>query len=218
MSAYSTEDYDDAYYAKVQTIAVLPKETADPKATPPVPPYFQMQVARGYLSSRVTQYTSFEFDALYPTMEHFSRSRIEAWYTKTPIGRWGPHVKDVLRIFVEYRVTGENDEGAVFLNSLTQHKKKDIDLVTPPTELLQKIPTLHIYQNPKNTLDRHYVFRQPDGRTVVVMCGLGCTGRTTWKGKLKLHYIFPEVRFSEMAEIDTAVNKLIDSFQPIQIK
>lgn len=215
MTGCAKEEYDDAYYAKVHTITLLPKETKDPRVVPPQPPYYQLQVARGYLSNSTTQYTSFEFNPLYPSMEHFSPSRRETWYTKTPNGEWGPHVKDVLRVFVEYWPTGENDEGAISFRFVKQqHQKKEFEVLPSSNEFSRKISGLRIYRSVKNVSWKYYIFQQSDGRTVAVKCDLECTGHTTWKDRFRLRYRFPETRLSEMAAIDTTVNILIDSFQP----
>ncbi len=218
MTGCTKEEYDEAYYAKAHTVTLLPKETKDPKATSPIPPYYHLQVAQGYLSSSVTQHSSLVIEALYPTMEHFTKTRREAWYTKTPKGEWGQHVKDVLRIFLEYGVTAENDEGASRFRFVErQRDEKYLEIIPARKELAQKIPTLRVYQGRQNAFGAHYVFRQADGRTVVVKCDSICTGHTTWKSKLKIHYHFPEARLPEMTEVDLAVNRLIDSFQPTLI-
>jgi hypothetical protein len=218
VSGCTKEEYDEAHYTKVHTIVLLPKETKDPNAAPPVPPYYQLKVPRGYLSNDTTQHTSFVFEPLYPSMEHFTPARREAWYTKTPKGDWGQQVKDVLRIFVEYWTTIGNDEGALRVDSLERQREAGyLEVVPAPKVITSAIPTLRVYQGRQNRLGTHYVFRQVDGRTVAVKCDMECTGHTTWNSKLRVHYRFPEARLSQMAEIDLAVNRLLDSFNPILI-
>lgn len=226
MIGCTNETYDDAYYAKVHTVTLLPEETKDLKASPPPPPYYQFQIARGYVSGgSLPQSTLLVVEALYPSMERFSPSRREAWYTKTPSGEWGPHVEDVLRIFVEYWLSGENDGTVGIIRRIehevdSQGRKTFIDAPVPH-DLSKNGSTLKFYldRSDKDGEDGYYIFRQGE-RTVAVSCLpiLQCRAVTTWRGKLRVHYRFHSNRLSEMAEIDRAVNALIDTFHPTLIQ
>lgn len=222
----AAEKYDDAYYAKVHTVRLLPEETKDLKASPPQPPYYQFQIARGYVGGdSLPQSTLLLVEALYPSMERFSLSRREAWYTKTPNGEWGPHVEDVLDIFVKYWLSGENDGTVGIIRRIEREVdsqgRKTFVGAPVPHDLSKNVSTLKFYQYGfnKDGMDRHYIFRQGE-RTAAVSCLpiMQCKAVTTWKGKLRVHYRFHSNRLSEMAEIDTAVNTLIDSFHPTLIQ
>lgn len=219
MTGCTNQEYDDAYYAKVHTVTLLPKETKDPKATPPKPPFYEFKVAQGYLGggSLVRQTVFAEFRALYPGMQRFTPSMREAWYPKS-----GGENFDVLKIVIRFGVNDPSDITSSITHRYEQGLKNGNNIIVEPSlELIKKIPSIRYFreqQAGKQNYDR-YVFRQADGRTVTVDCLYVhlCHSFTTWKGKLEVEYYFNRSRFIEMADIDLAVNRLLDSFQPTLI-
>jgi hypothetical protein len=169
MSACMQREYNDAYYAEVRTVILLPVETKDPKATPPRPPYYQFQAARGYASEGNFQQTTFlRVEALYPGMQRFSPSRREAWYPKS-----GGVSFDVTKIFVRYSVSRQNDITAAIISRYKKSVNEGYYLVgRPPEELARKVPSIRYFRSVRTTEsgNGHYVFHQPGGRTVVVDC------------------------------------------------
>jgi len=222
MTGCGKEEYDNAYYMKMQTVILVPErsETTNAQARPQA--RYKLQAAQGYLGggSMVPETKFLEFKALYPKMDYFRPELRALWYEKNANGKWGPEADDVLRIFVTYRDSGGNDEVKETFNFIEkQLQQKQLEAATVPSrELAQRIPGLHFYRSAKNSDWFYYAFTSADGRKVVVTCKLGCTGYTTWQNKLRIRYQFPENRLSEISEIDLAVNRLIDSFQPTLIE
>lgn len=219
MTGCADEQHDDAYYAKVHTVTLLPKETKDPRAMPPLPPYYQFQIARGYVSGgSLPQSTLLEIKALYPGLRRFTPLLREVWYPKT-----GGTSFDVVKIFVRYSLDGQNNVTPAVVGRYEQGVKDGRYLnIQPPEELSRKIPSIRYFRGAKDEEknDEHYAFRQPDGRVVTIDCLYvnQCHSFSTWHGKLGIEYYFNRARVVEMAEIDSAVNKLIDSFQPTLIQ
>lgn len=214
----TSEEYDDAYYAKVLTVTLLPKETKDPKATPPAPPYYRLQAARGFMGggSLVSQTTFAEFRALYPGMERFTPNMRKVWYPDT-----GGKGLDAMRIFVRFSNRNSVDIVAGFVHRMENGVKEGHFLVIrPSTELLSKISGIRHFRDQKNQNYDRYVYFQSDGRTVAVECLYEhlCGGFSTWRNKLEVEYFFNRARVLEMSEIDLAVNRLIESFSPTLIK
>jgi len=208
-------EYNDAFYAKALTIKLLPKDVNTSKTPLSQLPYYQFQLNRGYLSNKSTEYSSFEFNALYPGMSHFSRSNQETWF---PEGRDKPINPDRLRIFVEFRLAGGNDEGLEVARFVERQVKDGKFEIETNSNQVEKVTKLRTFRNAERKSSKYYIFVQQDGRIVAVKCDLGCTGHTTWEGKIRIHYIFPEARLSEMVDVDLAVNRLVNSFMPTLIK
>lgn len=207
----------DAPYSEIKTVILHSSDshTVLPNARPS--PYFTFSVPQGYLVPADPQGVKVEVEVLYPSMAHFKPSIRTMWFSRTQRSTIGKPQSDVIRVSLSFRGGGDNDSGTALIRSKEKALGKWIILAPPPSNLTDRLAHLKVFRNSTTVGMDTLTYVQPDGRTVAIQCGY-CTGHTTWEGRLSVEYVFPWSRLPDAADIDSKIQRLIDSFKPTYIQ
>ncbi|MEP7311817.1 MAG: hypothetical protein ABI859_04500 [Pseudomonadota bacterium] len=213
-------------YEQLVTAILVPEEssagynTREPQRSPE-PPYWKFTLPDGNFAGLLPNNRNLTIVALYPSMSHFHTAIRDRWVTRNALGGWGPDSLDVLRIGVTFSRSKSNDAGAQAIGSIEKLMAKR----SVPAELAQRVPSLRAYSassdlnKPFDAERVELAFTQEKGRQVFVSaCWKSCWAVTTWRGALRLRYSFPKARLAEIAEIDSAIQTLLDSAQPTLVQ
>ena len=158
--------------------------------------------------------------AAYPDMVSFSSKSKARFYDEN-----GKASKDTVRIFFQILKQNNlseenvnvNDQGLYIFDKL--QKFEDPILVDNPRYFIQS-KFIKTYVKQAGAGAETYVITHNSGRIAVVNCVYKniCKGNTSWNGHVSVNYRFHRKHLPEIVELDTAVFKLFNSFNPKLLK
>jgi len=184
-------------------------------------PMIEFHITRGYLEEGAVSSHDVSLHFLYPEVMPFSRKRLHLFYKESG-ARTAQVVRVHLNYFADTRLGNANDGGRFWFTRHLNEQPSQYVRLQEPENLIDRIPDIAVYTAATDQSDiRYFVFKQEGDRIVVVECTAPyfCNGYTTWNSLFSVEFVFSRTLFlDQMAEIESAVQELISSFEPHQIR